>query len=271
MSQSLTAIVADDEAHLRAHLIDLLSQIWPHLTIVGQAENGLQALEQIQTLAPDIAFLDIKMPGLTGLEVARAVLQARVSSAPQFVFVTAYDQYAVQAFESEAVDYLLKPVERLRLGQTKERLERNQTNTTLPDEIQKLTALLAQLSSATRVNLAATLNEPEVRKTLRWIRASQGDTTYHLDIAQVQFFKSDDKYTVVQSTQGEYVIRKTLSELLNELDPEYFWQIHRGTIINLSYLSKTQRDELGNLTVYLRNYEHGLPVARPYVGKFKQM
>jgi DNA-binding LytR/AlgR family response regulator len=281
----LTAVVADDEANLRERLVELLAQCWPELKVVSQASNGIEALEQIEKFEPTVVFLDIKMPGKTGLQVAQELVQLSAAQRPRIVFATAFDQFAVQAFESEAVDYLLKPIELARLEATVVRLKRSIQESALSQlpNIAKVLSLLAGTPSQTIVDSAgasgsliegegaANTGNETSRKHLRWIRASQGDTTYHLDVNQVLFFKSDDKYTVVQATQGEYVIRKTLAELLAELDPDQFWQIHRGTIVNASYLTVTRRDVLGNVTVHLRGFAEGLVVAKPYQQKFKHM
>jgi DNA-binding LytR/AlgR family response regulator len=269
-NSQITAVVVDDEINLRQRLVELLAQSWPELAVIGQASNGIEALQFIEQFQPAIVFLDIKMPGKTGLQVAQELVQWPEHKRPRIVFATAFDQFAVQAFENEAVDYLLKPIELARLHTTVERLKRAMQESALSQlpNIAKVLSLLGQ----SQIPGGSTLTAAEVgRKHLRWIRASQGDTTYHLDVNQVLFFKSDDKYTVVQAAQGEYLIRKTLAELLAELDDEQFWQIHRGTIINAAYLTVTRRDVLGNVTVHLRGFDEGLAVAKPYQQKFKHM
>ncbi len=249
-----TAIIADDEENLRIHLAALLQQVWPELDIIEQCANGEQALSAIVLHQPDIAFLDIKMPGLTGLEV---VEQAKTKT--RYVFATAYDEFAIKAFENEALDYLLKPIDRTRLESTVQRLKKHLLNLTAAPE---LASLLKQLQNATVVN------SPQF---LRWIRASQGDVTHHLDVAQVLFFKSDDKYTVVQTAQGEFLIRRSVTELLGELDSSIFWQINRGVVVNSSYLTTTRRDASGNLMARLRSYAKELAIAKPYQTRFRQM
>jgi DNA-binding LytR/AlgR family response regulator len=270
LNSKITAVVADDEANLRERLIELLVQCWPDLEVIAQASNGIEALQQIDQFQPAIVFLDIKMPGKTGLQVAQELVLWPEHKRPRIVFATAFDQFAVQAFENEAIDYLLKPIELARLQATVERLKRAMQESALSQlpNIAKVLSLLGQAPLPAGPSLAPAETG---RKHLRWIRASQGDTTYHLDVDQVLFFKSDDKYTVVQVAQGEYLIRKTLAELLAELDDEQFWQIHRGTIINTSYLTVTRRDVLGNVTVHLRGFDEGLAVAKPYQQKFKHM
>ena len=199
-----TAILADDEPLLREHLREKLSVLWPELSIVGEAGNGNEAAELIATLAPDIAFLDIKMPGQTGIEVAQGI-----ETETRVVFVTAFDQYAVDAFENEAVDYVLKPVADARLAQTVARLRKSLEDRAPSPDIAQLLNLLA---SARDGNPGA--------GTLRWIRANRGDTTFQIAVDEVMFFQSDDKYTVVQTANGEHLIGKPLSELIRALDHE---------------------------------------------------
>ncbi len=250
---TVTAIIAEDEERLRTHLVLQLNQVWPELNIVQECINGFEALQAINQHKPSVAFLDIKMPGLTGLEVVEQAI-----AKPRYVFVTAYDEFAVKAFQNEAVDYLLKPVEVTRLEATVARLKKQLSYASAgPD----LAGLLKQLQGA--VSSAPSF--------LRWIRASQGEVTHHLDVSQVLFFKSDDKYTVVQTAQGEFLIRRSVSELLAELDPSIFWQINRGVLINSSYLTTTQRSGLGGLNAFLRGVETPMPVAKPYQGQFKHM
>jgi DNA-binding LytR/AlgR family response regulator len=249
-----TAIVADDEENLRIHLVSLLKRVWPELDIIAQCENGEQALHAIGQFQPDIAFLDIKMPGLTGLEVVE-----RAATNTRYVFATAYDEFAVKAFENEALDYLLKPIDRKRLEFTVQRLKKHlQNQTSAPD----LAKLLSQLHSASAVNSV---------QYLRWIRASKGEITHHLDVAQVLFFKSDDKYTEVHTAQGEFLIRRSVTELLAELDPAIFWQINRGVVVNSLCLTATRRDASGNLLAVLRDHPNELAIAKPYQSRFRQM
>lgn len=242
-----TALIADDEPHLLRHLQTLLAQAWPELEILEPAKNGLEAAERIAALNPDIAFLDIQMPGLTGLEVAQGI-----EGATRVVFVTAYDEYAVPAFEAAAVDYLLKPLKLERLQRTVERLKAGAPSDTLPQAV-------AQLAPA------------KPAQPLRWIRASSGELTHQVDVQDIVYFHADEKYTVVCTHQGEHLIRTPIQELIAQLDPEQFWQIHRSSIINLAHMAGTRRDEASRLFVRFKGLAKELPVSRAYVPLFKAM
>jgi DNA-binding LytR/AlgR family response regulator len=258
-----TALIADDEPHLVEFLRARLAQVWPELELIGTVDNGVDALSLAREGAADIAFLDIRMPGLTGLEVARE-LQADARR-PRIVFVTAFDQYAIDAFDADAVDYLLKPVSDERLERTIEKL-RMQAAQPPPD----LTRLLAQL--AQHVGAAGP-------QALRWIRASRrqadGEITEQIAVADVLYFQADDKYTCVVLRDGastrELLIRVPLSELNEQLDKRDFQQIHRSVIVNLSVVAGTRRDLGGKLFIRLRDLARELPVARQYVHLFRQM
>ena len=280
-----SALIADDEEHLRAHLRSKLARLWPDLRIVAEAANGVEALDLLRRHQPDVAFLDIKMPGLSGLEVARE-FEAPVAGAPsaratRIVFVTAYDQYALDAFEQEAVDYLVKPVADERLARTIARLRRDGRAEAPPAHlVQLLDRLIGQLPGAGGGALgaaqggAAASGGPQTEGApapLRWIRASLGDTTRHLPVEEVRYFQSDDKYTVVHTAEGEHLIRTPLGELIAQLDGEWFWQIHRSTVVNMRHVAATRRDEGGRLFVQFKGSPIELPVARAYVARFKQM
>ena len=253
-----TALIADDEASLRDFLRMRLAVLWPELRIVAEAQNGIEAAALIAEHAPSVAFLDIKMPGLTGLEVAQSIeCDTRV------VFVTAYDQYALDAFEREAVDYLVKPVEAGRLARTVERLRRAFRDAAPAPELARLLDRLVRERS--------TVAPDGGSKPLRWIRASRGDTTYHVPVQEVRYFQSDEKYTLVHTVKGEHVIRTPLAELAGGLDAETFWQIHRSTIVNLDHVAATRRDDSGRLFVQLQGGGPELPVSRAYVQRFRQM
>jgi DNA-binding LytR/AlgR family response regulator len=253
-----TALLADDEPLLREHLREKLLALWPDLEIVAEAGNGLEAAAMLTEHEPDVAFLDIKMPGQTGLEVAQGT-----DAKSRIVFVTAYDQYAVQAFENEAVDYLLKPVTSERLAQTVTRLKTALAQSTpAPD----LSQVLNLLSRAAAVSTGA-----QRQQHLRWIRASRGETTYQIPVDEVLFFQSDDKYTIVNTANGEHVIRMPLAELLQSLDGEQFWQVHRGTVVNIRCVTSSKRDGDGKLTLNVKGYAKPLPVSRAYQSLFKQM
>ena len=247
-----TALIADDEPHLAAYLRDALARAWPELQIVHVAKNGVEAAERIAALRPDFAFLYIKMPGLTGLEVAQGI-----EAATRVVFVTAYDEFAVAAFEQQAVDYVLKPVKSERLAAMVERLKKH-----VAGDDGGLAAVLARL-------LASGGGAAPAR--LRFVRASQGELMHQIDVGSVLFFQAGDKYTAVRTAAGEHLIRTTITELAAQLDPERFAQIHRSTIVNLDHLAGTRRDELSRLFVRLRGHAGELPVSRACVHLFKAM
>lgn len=260
MRTPITAIIADDEPLLREHLREKLAALWPELKIVGEAGNGNDAAEMIASLAPDIAFLDIKMPGQTGIEVAQGI-----ETETRVVFVTAFDQYAVDAFENEAVDYVLKPVADARLAQTVARLRKSLADAAPTPDIAQLLNLLS------RAREGEAGNGSTQGGMLRWIRANRGDTTYQIAVDEVMFFQSDDKYTVVQTANGEHLISKPLSELVQVLDPGHFWQIHRGTVVNLRFVSSTRREGDGRMSVNVKGHKKPLPVSRAYHHLFKHM
>lgn len=250
-----TALIADDESALRDHLRRKLAALWPELRLIAEARNGLDAAELIAAHQPDIAFLDIKMPGLTGLEVAQGI-----EGDTRVVFVTAFDQFALDAFEREAVDYLVKPVDDARLGRTVERLRRALREADPAPELARVLQALAGASAAS-----------EGAPALRWIRASRGQSTYHLPVGEVVYFQSDDKYTAVHAAGGEYLIRTPLGELAAGLDPEVFWQVHRSTIVNMHQVKATRRDDSGRLWVQFRVGDAEVPVSRAYAARFRQM
>ena len=258
------ALIADDEPHLARALQAELAALWPELQVVHVARNGLDAAERIAALQPELAFLDIQMPGLTGLEVAQGI-----EGTTRVVFVTAYDEYAVQAFEAEAIDYVLKPVSRERLQRTVERLRRALA-AAAPGEADDLeqTRLLATLRRLLPAVPADSADSPD---RLRWVRASAGDITHQIDLAQVLFFRADDKYTCVQTAQAEYLIRTPIAELAARLDPARFVQVHRSTLVNLEHLAGTRRDEASRLFLRVKGHAQELPVSRAYVPLFKAM
>lgn len=245
------ALIADDEPHLAHYLRDQLLALWPGLEIVGVARNGIEAAAAIAEWEPDLAFLDIQMPGLSGLEVAQGI-----EGHTRVVFVTAFDEYALQAFEHAALDYVLKPVTTARLAKTVARLR---------------AAPLAADPGAGLARVLHKLTASPAGPRLHYILAGQGVTTYNLDVAEVRFFHADDKYTVVSSTRGEHLIRTPITELAAQLDPERFWQVHRATIINRAWLEGTRRDEASRLFVRMRGHDTELPVSRAFVHLFKTM
>jgi DNA-binding LytR/AlgR family response regulator len=246
-----TALIADDEPHLAQYLKAQLAQAWPELEIVKVAAHGIEAAEAIAELEPDIAFLDIQMPGLTGLEVAQGI-----EGTTRVVFVTAYDQYAVEAFEARAVDYLLKPLKAERLAGCVERLRQ---------------ATPAAADAALAETLKRLLPTAAAPARLRYIRAAQGELMHQVPVDDVLFFHADDKYTIVQTATAEHLIRTPIFELAGQLDPDRFWQVHRSTIINLDHLAGTRRDEQSRLFVRIRGQARELPVSRAYVHLFKAM
>ncbi len=254
--ENTTAIIAEDEKELRNHLRSQLLEIWPELQIVGEARNGKEALELIERHGPDIAFLDIQMPGLSGMEVAR-----KVARSCRVVFVTAYDEYAVKAFENEVVDYLLKPVTRERLGKTVSRLK---SEITSPDPL-----ALEALQGVERV--LAGLTEHKSTNFLRWIRVQHEKSLQLIPVDEIYYFKSSDKYTVVRTETNEHLIRKPIKELIRELDPHLFWQIHRGTVVNVTRIAGVSRSLTGKGAVRLKNISDSLTVSQPYMHLFKQM
>jgi len=254
--KEITAIIADDEAELRRHLIRLLNRLWPELMIAGESENGPETLALFDSLSPDIVFLDINMPGLSGLEVAK-----QISGRCTLVFITAYDQYAVEAFESEALDYILKPVREDRLSASLERCKRKFTE--LTPEAQDLGPLLKLLEKK--------FVKERTSPFLQWIRAQHGDSIRLIPVEDVLVFKAEDKYTLVITAKNESLIRKTIKELEDELDPDKFWKIHRGTIVNVSSILNISRSMTGRYVIRLDGYEEPLLVSRSFSHLFRQM
>lgn len=254
-----TAIIADDEPLLRTSLTRMLADTWPELEIVGQARNGREAIEQFESFKPDICFLDIHMPGLSGVDAAR-----QIGGRAQLVFVTAHDQYAVQAFEQRAIDYLVKPLEAPRLADTVTRLkERLAASAPLPPETD---AILEQL--------AAHLSKKSGPR-LKWIHVTIGNSLRLIPAEDIDFMKSDEKYTLVswraEGRNIEGLIRATLKDLMDQLDAEQFLQVHRSVVVNRRAISHFTR--LANETgqIHLKNREEVLPVSRSYLHLFRQM
>jgi len=269
VNKSPTALIADDEPHLAAYLRELLKKAWPALEIVAVARNGVEAAERIAALEPDLAFLDIKMPGLTGLEVAQGI-----EGTTRVVFVTAYDEFAVAAFEQQALDYVLKPVQADRLQRTVERLQRELASRGAAAHGASEREGSARDGDAADPRLAAVLRrllDAPRGAPLRYVRASQGEVTHQVDVADILFFHADDKYTCVRTAAAEHLIRTTITELAAQLDRERFVQVHRSTIVNLDHLAGTRRDELSRLFIRMRGHDGELPVSRAYVHLFKAM
>ena len=246
-----TALIAEDEPLMRERLKEKLAEAWPELDVVAEAADGEQALALFEEFRPDIAFLDIRMPGRTGLDVA-----AVIGTDCHVVFITAYDQYALKAFDAGAVDYLLKPVDVDRLLATVERVRRK-----LAAPPPDLTALLAELRASVRSETPY----------MKWIKAAVGKQIRLIAIADVLYFQSDTKYTRVVLDGGEALIRTPLKDLLAGLDPEKFWQVHRGTIVNLDAVSGVLREDAERQFIMLKDRQERLPISRQFVHLFKQM
>jgi DNA-binding LytR/AlgR family response regulator len=245
-----TAIVAEDEPILRTQLEGKLARLWPELEIIASVEDGAAALEALEDRAPDFMFLDIQMPEMTGVEVAR-----HVAGRSHVVFVTAYDQYAIQAFETGAVDYILKPATDERLAVTIERLKAK-----LATPPADLNAVLAKLTE--RIG---------GRRRLQWIKATLGANLRLIPVGEILFFQSDEKYTRVVTADNEALIKTPIRELLDGLDPDVFWQIHRSTVVNVNAIAAVTRDFRGQAHVKIRGKDEALVVSRIYSHLFKQM
>lgn len=253
-----TAIICDDEPRLAEALQAQLLAAWPELQVVALGHSGGEALGLIAQHSPDIAFLDIRMPGLSGIEVARQVTGGVAT--PHIVFVTAYDDHAIEAFDTRAVDYLLKPVKASRLLETVSRLRVATAPATSPPE---------QLSADVLRALAQLL--PAERKTLRWLNCGQGSEIDVIAAAEVLFFQSRDKYTAVVTPEKERYIRTPLKDLMNELDPDEFWQVHRSAVIRVAAIERVTRDELGRMQIKLRGSSEKINVSAAFTGLFKLM
>ena len=252
----LRVLVVDDEQLAREELCFLLGQAGG-IDIAGQAKDGVEALRLSGELKPDVVFLDVQMPGLTGFEVARRLLL--VDAPPQLVFVTAFDQYAIDAFSVNAVDYVLKPVTDERLARCVERLKKKLADAEKPPALEEMLSRLAHALPAAGTG------------KLRWIRASKGEIVQQIAVDDVLYFQASDKYTCVLTREGESLIRMPLAELAGQLDPDVFWQIHRGTVVNMNAVASTRRDLGGRVFVKLKSGDAELPVSRAYAQKFKQM
>ena len=283
MTTPLRALIADDERLLREQLRARLAEVWPELQIVAEAKNGIEAVALTQQHHPDIVFLDIRMPGLSGVEAARQIAQlptfddADAWPGCEIVFITAYDQYAVEAFEQGVVDYVLKPAERERLLLTADRIRRRmaarraaadagsaaaQDTAPLPAHTPQMQELLQSLSRQ--------LN-PNTPPKLQWIQATVGQNIQMIPVEEVLFFISDEKYTRVQTASVEALIRKPIKELIDELDMTQFWQIHRSTLVNTKAIAGVSRDLRGRQLVAVKGHPEKLEVSRSFTGLFKGM
>jgi DNA-binding LytR/AlgR family response regulator len=282
-SAPVRAVLADDERLMREQLRARLAEVWPELQIVAEAKNGLEAVQLVAQHRPEVVFLDIRMPGLTGVDAARQIAQlpprepaeraetgAEASDEddllPEIVFITAYDQYAVEAFEQGVADYVLKPAERERLLLTVQRIQKRLAARDSGAEAPAgphMQQLLHQL--------AARLNPGGAPQYLQWIQATVGQAIQMIPVDEVLFFISDEKYTRVQTAQVEALIRKPIKELVDEIDPHAFWQIHRSTLVNVKAIAGVTRDFRGRQIVGVRGHPEKLEVSRSYSGLFKGM
>ena len=266
-------VIADDERLMRDQLKARLAEVWPELQIVGEAKNGLEAVELVAQHHPDVVFLDIRMPGLSGVDAARRIAQLPPAddgeeeewSLPEIVFITAYDQYAIEAFEQGVADYVLKPAERERLGVTVSRIKQRLALRGTDDEppAPHLQQLLHKLSTK--------LNPGGTPPALKWIQATVGQAIQMIPIEDVLFFISDEKYTRVQTATIEALIRKPIKELVDEIDPDLFWQIHRSTLVNTHCIAGVTRDLRGRQIVSIKGSNEKLEVSRSYTHLFKGM
>ena len=272
-SQPPTAVIADDERLMREQLRARLAEAWPELRIVAEARHGLEAVEMAAAHRPDVVFLDIRMPGLTGVDAARQIVQLPPRDGhddewlPEIVFITAYDQYAVQAFEQGAVDYVLKPAERERLALTVQRLKSRLAARDGAAAAEPAGEPLPRLLQ----RLAAQLDPGTAPRRLQWIQAAVGSSIQMIPVDEVLFFISDEKYTRVQTASVEALIRKPIRELVDELDPQQFWQIHRSTLVNVRAIAGVSRDFRGRQIVQVKGHPEKLEVSRSYAGLFKGM
>jgi DNA-binding LytR/AlgR family response regulator len=250
---AVTAIIAEDELPQRQELRGMLARLWPELDVVAECSDGLSALEAIETLEPHVAFLDIRMPGVSGLEVARIAAEHS-----QVVFITAYEEHALDAFDRGAIDYLLKPVA---LGRLQRAVERTQ----------------ARLRDRVKVDLSALIESVQqqlgggTKQSIRWITASIGNTVRMIAVDEVLFFQAQDKYTRVVTAKDEAFIRTPLKELITALDAETFWQVHRSVIVRVGAVHRVERNEDGHLTLRLRGRAEQLPVSSAFQHRFRGM
>jgi len=272
------AVIADDERLMRDQLRARLAQVWPALEIVAEAKNGLEAIQAVKDHQPDVIFLDIRMPGLTGVEAAKEIAQLDLGEEallPEMVFITAYDQYALDAFEQGAVDYVLKPAEPERLRVTAERLQKRLIQRAVEDNPEVAPSASTESAGAPSVQqllhvLSAQL-KGQPTQYLSWLQASVGQSIQMVSVDDVLFCISDDKYTRVQTLKQEFLIRKPIKELVEELDPKVFWQIHRSTLVNVKAIGGVQRDERGRQEVLIKGRTERLPVSRSASQLFRGM
>lgn len=276
---TITALIAEDEPILAQTLAHTLKKLWPELDIIDIVENGVDAVKQTLALRPKVVFLDIKMPGQTGLEAAQELAEEWPDehSFPLIVFVTAYDQYALQAFDHAAVDYVLKPVNEARLGKTIERIQQrlqqdavvnspvsdttSAQGTSIDGELQRIMAQLRAITPAA----------PPATERLTIIRAAVGNQIRLIPIDDVLYFEATDKYVNVVTAEHQSLIRSSLRDLMGQIDPNHFWQIHRSTVVNIRSIQIANKDEAGKITLKLKHTDEILKVSRVFAHLFKQM
>lgn len=253
---TITAIIAEDEAPLRHALRAMLGIVWPGLDVVAECEDGIAAMEAIAAHRPTLAFLDIRMPGVSGLDVARAAVAAK----SLVVFTTAYDEYAVRAFEAGAVDYLLKPLQPERLQRAVERIRGRLQSAPAhrDDALYEVDALESRL-------------RPSGTRLIRWISAAVGDSVRMIGIEEVLYFQAQDKYVRVVTAGAEAIIRMPIKDLLAGLDPDEFWQVHRGVLVRVSAIDRVRKDDLGKSMLQLRGRDDVLPVSAAFLHRFRGM
>lgn len=251
---TVTALIAEDEAPQRRALQQQLRTAWPELELVAVCEDGLSALDAVTRHRPRVAFLDIRMPGVSGLDVARQV----VAQGALVVFTTAYEDYAIRAFEAGAADYLLKPVQDARLAQAVERMQARLAEAHAPD----MRSLIDDLEARLR---------PQGDRLIRWITASVGDSVRMIAIDEVLFFQAQDKYVRVVTADDEAIIRMSLKELLGGLDPDVFWQVHRGVLVRVQAIDRVRKDELGRHQLSVKGRKDVLPVSGAFQQRFRGM
>ena len=286
MSKIPRAVIADDERLMRDQLRARLQQVWPELEIVAEAKNGLEAVQAVSKHLPDVIFLDIRMPGLTGVEAAKEIAQLDLGDdalLPEMVFITAYDQYAMDAFEQGVVDYVLKPVEPERLKLTAARLKTrwmqrtHDLNGHVMGDLSAEAKVLATNHALARHSVQQLLHSLAAQVSgrpahyLSWLQASVGQTIQMVAVEDVLYCVSDEKYTRVQTAQQEFLIRKPIKELVDELDPAIFWQIHRSTLVNVKAIAGVVRDERGRQAVAVKGRSEKLQVSRSASQLFRSM
>jgi DNA-binding LytR/AlgR family response regulator len=267
------AVLADDERLMRDQLRSRLATVWPELEIVAEARNGAEAVQLVAEHRPDLVFLDIRMPGMTGIEAAREI--ARMDATENWpgcevVFITAYDQYAVEAFEQGVVDYVLKPAEPERLMRTVERVRERLASRSAHGADGTADALQTQMQRML-AQLAQSVTPQSAPQRLKWIQANVGSTLQMIPVEEVLFFISDEKYTRVQTASVEALIRKPIKELIEEIDMDLFWQIHRSTLVNTKAIAGVVRDDRGRQLVTVKGHPEKLEVSRSYTHLFKGM